>query len=74
MFLHHSVGYCDISLYAYQMISEITVTAGASTASYHINAYCDSVDTTNTALLNVVTAFYNYCVSADKYRSSVIGK
>lgn len=56
------------------MISEITVTMGDFTASYHINAYYENVDTTNAALVNVVTAFYNYCVSADKYRSSVIGK
>ena len=66
--------YCDISLYAYQMISEITVAMGDFTASYHINAYYENVDKTNAALVNVVTAFYNYCVSADKYRSSVIGK
>ena len=66
--------YCDISLYAYKMISEITITVGGSSATYHINAYYENVDKTDAELYSVVVAFYNYCVSADKYRASVIGK
>ncbi len=71
---YNGLSYCDISLYAYMMISEVTVAAGDSSASYHINEYYENVDKSNGTLLALVTAFYNYCVSANKYRASVAGK
>ena len=63
--------YVDISLYAYRMIEDITVECGSFAASYHINAYYDGVDKTDVKLLDIVTKFYNYCVSADAYKAEV---
>ena len=67
--------YVDISLYAYRMIESITITKGNLTATYHINHYYNSIkDNSNLELVDVVTKFYSYCVSASNYRNSVISK
>ena len=68
---YNGLTYCDVSLLAYQMIEEITVEKGSSLATYHINTYYDGVDK-GTLLCDVVTKFYNYCVSAATYRQSVL--
>ena len=66
--------YVDISLYAYEMVEEITVTKGTASANYHINFYYQGVDKNNAELVDVVIKFYNYCASAAAYRDSVINK
>lgn len=69
--------YVDISLYAYQMIDEITYTVGDESGSYHINSYYnyvtgdDYTETDKEALIDLVEKFYNYCKSAAEYRDSV---
>ncbi len=63
--------YVDISLYAYRMVEEITVTKGTASANYHINFYYQGVDTNNAELVDIVIKFYNYCVSAKNYKNSL---
>ena len=71
--------YAEVSLYAYQMIREITYTNGTESGSYHINSYYDYVTTDNelkndTNLISLVEKLYNYCKSAEVYRASVTNK
>ena len=68
--------YVDISLYAYQLIGEITYTDGTYNGSYHINSYYDFITTDtehkeNANLIDVVEKLYNYCKSAAAYRNYV---
>ena len=69
--------YVDISLYAYQMIEEITYTVGDESGSYHINSYYnyvtgdDYTEADKKTLIDLVEKFYNYCKSAAEYRDSV---
>ncbi len=62
--------YYDVSLYAYQMLGEITIEKDGKTASYHINTYYDGA--VNTDENDIVTKFYNYCASAKAYRDYII--
>ena len=62
--------YYDISLYAYEMLSEITIEKDGKTANYHINTYYDGA--VNTDENDIVTKFYNYCTSAKAYRQYVL--
>ena len=69
--------YVDISLYAYQLIGEITYTDGTYSGSYHINSYYDFITTDeehqeNANLIDVVEKLYNYCKSASAYRDYVL--
>ncbi len=69
--------YVDISLYAYQLIGEITYTDGTNNGSYHINSYYDFVTTDiaykdNIGLITLVEKLYNYCKSAAAYREYAI--
>ncbi|MBR2651193.1 MAG: hypothetical protein IKD45_05985, partial [Clostridia bacterium] len=69
--------YAEVELYAYQLIGEITYTAGEYSGSYHINSYYDFVTTdetykTDTNLISLVEKLYTYCKSAEAYRTSVI--
>ena len=71
--------YAEISLYAYQMINEIEYTDGTNGGTWHINSYYDFVTTDNELkndanLINIVEKLYNYCKSAEAYRSSVTNK
>ena len=71
--------YAEISLYAYQMINEIEYTDGTNSGTWHINSYYDFVTTDNELkndanLINIVEKLYNYCKSAEAYRSSVTNK
>jgi hypothetical protein len=71
--------YAEVSLYAYQMIREITYTNGTVSGSYHINSYYDYVTTddelkNDTNLISLVEKLYNYCKSAEVYRASVTNK
>ena len=71
--------YVDISLYAYQLTGDITYTDGINSGSYHFNSYVDFVTTdeaykNNTNLITLVEKLYNYSMSAEAYRASVIGK
>ena len=71
--------YAEVSLYAYQMIKEITYTNGTESGSYHINSYYDFVTTNeelknDTNLIALVEKLYNYCKSAEIYRASVTSK
>ena len=71
--------YAEVSLYAYQMIREITYTNGTESGCYHINSYYDFVTTDNelkndTNLISLVEKLYNYCKSAEVYRASVTNK
>ena len=71
--------YAEVSLYAYQMIKEITYTNGTESGSYHINSYYDFITNDATLkddvnLISLVEALYNYCTSAEEYRASVINK
>ena len=68
--------YCEVELYAYQMIGEIEYTDGTNSGKYHINSYYSFVTTDeahkdNAELISVVEKLYTYCKSADAYRSSV---
>lgn len=70
---------CILSLYAYQMINEIEYTDGTNGGTWHINSYYDFVTTDNELkndanLINIVEKLYNYCKSAEAYRSSVTNK
>ena len=69
--------YVDISLYAYQLIGEITYTDGTNSGAYHINSYVDFVTTDddykdNVNLIALVEKLYNYCKSAEVYRTYVL--
>ena len=71
--------YAEVSLYAYQMIREITYTNGTESGCYHINSYYDYVTTddelkNDTNLISLVEKLYNYCKSAEVYRASVTNK
>ena len=71
--------YVELKLYAYQLIGEIAYTDGTYSGSFHINSYYDFVTTdeaykNNTALITLVEKLYNYCKSAEAYRSSVTNK
>ena len=71
--------YAEVSLYAYQMINEIEYTDGTNSGTWHINSYYDFVTTDNELkndanLINIVEKLYNYCKSAEAYRSSVTDK
>ena len=68
--------YAEVSLYAYQLISEITYTDGTNSGSFHINSYYDFVTTDNehkdnANLISLVEKLYNYCKSSEAYRASV---
>ena len=71
--------YAEVSLYAYQMIKEITYTDGTESGCYHINSYYDFI-TTDSELMNdaklitLVEKLYNYCKSAESYRAYVMNK
>lgn len=64
--------HCDISLYAYRMIDSIEYTNGETSGVYHINSYCDSIGGAGANLAKMVAGFYNYCLSAEEYRKSVL--
>ncbi len=71
--------YAEVSLYAYQLINEITYTNGTESGCYHINSYYDFVTTdseleNDANLINLVEKLYNYCKSAEAYRASVTNK
>jgi hypothetical protein len=71
--------YAEVSLYAYQLIKEITYSDGTNSGSYHINSYYDFVTTNeehknDKNLIALVEKLYNYCKSAEAYRSSVTNK
>ena len=71
--------YAEVSLYAYQLIKEITYSDGTNSGSYHINSYYDFVTTNekhknDTNLIALVEKLYNYCKSAETYRASVTSK
>ena len=71
--------YAEVSLYAYQLINEITYTDGTNSGSYHINSYYDFVTTedelkNDVNLISLVEKLYNYCKSAEAYRASVTNK
>ena len=71
--------YAEVSLYAYQLIKEITYSDGTNSGSYHINSYYDFVTTNeelknDTNLIALVEKLYNYCKSAEAYRASVTSK
>jgi hypothetical protein len=71
--------YAEVSLYAYQMIREITYTNGTDGGCYHINSYYDFVTTdeehkNDTDLISLIEKLYNYCKSAEAYRASVTNK
>ena len=71
--------YAEVSLYAYQMIREITYTNGTESGCYHINSYYDYVTTDNELksdanLISLVEKLYNYCKSAEDYRALVTNK
>ena len=68
--------YCEVELYAYQMIGEIEYTDGINSGKYHLNSYYDFVTTDdkhkdNESLIAVVEKLYNYCKSAESYRNAV---
>ena len=68
--------YAEVSLYAYQMINEITYTDGTNSGTWHINSYYDFVNTDNELkndanLIGLVEKLYNYAKSAEAYRVSV---
>ena len=69
--------YAEVSLFAYQMINEITYTDGTSSGTWHINSYYDFVTTddelkNDANLISLVKKLYNYCKSAEAYRASVV--
>jgi hypothetical protein len=69
--------YVDISLYAYQLIGEITYTSGADSGSYHINSYYDFITTDaqhkdNRELITLVEKLYNYAESSAEYREYIL--
>ena len=71
--------YAEVSLFAYQMINQITYTDGTNSGCYHINSYYDYVtkddELKNDAnLISLVEKLYNYCKSAEAYRASVTNK
>ena len=71
--------YAEVSLYAYQMINEITYTDGTNSGTWHINSYYDFVTTddelkNDANLISLVEKLYNYCKSAEAYRASVTNK
>ena len=71
--------YAEVSLYAYQMVNEITYSNGTVDGSYHINSYYDFVTTddeykNDANLISLVEKLYNYAKSAEAYRASVTGK
>lgn len=71
--------YAEVSLFAYQMINEITYTDGTNSGTWHINSYYDFVTTddelkSDANLISLVEKLYNYCKSAEAYRASVTNK
>jgi len=71
--------YAEVSLYAYQLINEVTYTDGTNSGTWHINSYYDFVTTDNEHkddknLISLVEKLYNYCKSAEIYRASVTSK
>ena len=65
--------YAEVSLYAYQLIGEITYTVGTESGSYHINSYYDFVTSSDEHkndknLISLVEKLYNYLKSAEEYR------
>ena len=72
-----SYNYAEVSLYAYQMINEISYSCAAANGSWHINSYYDFITTDaelkdDVNLIALVEKLYNYCKSAEAYRLSVI--
>ena len=68
--------YAEVSLYAYQLIREITYTNGTDSGSYHVNSYytfvtTDSEHKDNVSLITLVEKLYNYAKAAEAYRASV---
>ena len=71
--------YAEVSLYAYQLIGEITYSSGKATGRFHLNSYYDFVTTDNehkddANLISLVEKLYNYAKSAEAYRAWVSGK
>ena len=71
--------YAEVSLFAYQMIREITYTNGNASGTYHINSYYDFITTDDELkdeadLITLVEKLYNYAKSAEAYRLSVVNK
>ena len=71
--------YAEVSLYAYQLINEITYSSKTVSGCYHINSYYDFVTTDgehkdDANLINLVEKLYNYAKSAEAYRVSVTSK
>ena len=71
--------YAEVSLFAYQMINEITYTDGTNSGTWHINSYYDFVTTADELkndanLVSLVEKLYNYSKSAEAYRASVTNK
>ena len=69
--------YVDVSVYAYQLIGEITYTDGTDTGKYHINSYVDYVTSsdeykTDVNLIVLVEKLYNYAKSSAAYRAYVL--
>ncbi len=74
--LEKTYNYAEVSLYAYQLIEEITYSDGVNSGSYHLNSYYDFVTTddgykNDVNLITLVEKLYNYCKSAEAYRTSV---
>ncbi|MBQ8380892.1 MAG: discoidin domain-containing protein [Clostridia bacterium] len=73
--------YVDISVYAYQMIENITYkTSDGKSGSYNIITYYDYavsdeyVGEDKQNLVDLIEKFYNYCRSASEYRQYVISE
>ena len=70
--------YAEVSLYAYQLIREISYACGNESGRYHLNSYYDFVTTDeeykdNANLITLVEKLYNYAKSAEAYRAAVTG-
>ena len=68
--------YAEVSLYAYQLIKDITYSNGTVSGNYHINSYYDFIKTHDELkfddnLITLVEKLYTYCKSAEAYRASV---
>ena len=64
--------YIDIELYAYQMVEDIIIIKGNSTALFHVNYYYDEIAKSgDEALIDLVEKFYNYCYRASVYRTEM---
>ena len=69
---YKNLTYVDISLYAYRMIENITITKDDLTSCYNIVSYVNgALDSSDGALKNIVSKFYIYCESASAYRTAV---